>query len=115
MAHTIGTPIIAAAFVAVVVLLLMIDLGVLHRPAHAVKLREALLWSCVWVLLSVSFGLWVYRKFGPQPGLEFFAGYLIEYALSVAQHLVQVEGRDHRLAGVVENGNLLHASAPGRG
>jgi len=48
-----------------------------------VGVREALLWSIAWVSLSAMFGVGVYVKFGAQKGLEFFAGYLIEYALSV--------------------------------
>jgi len=67
----------------VVVFLLMLDLGVFHRHAHAVRPREALIWSCVWVALSVCFGIWIHYMFGAKPGLEFFAGYLIEKALSV--------------------------------
>ena len=83
MAHTIGTPIFWSAFLLIVLVLLLIDLGVFHRKAHAVSFREALLWSVVWVTLSLSFGVWIYFKFGRQNGLEFLAGYLIEYALSV--------------------------------
>jgi tellurite resistance protein TerC len=83
MAHSIGTPFFWASFIAVVLVLLSIDLGVFHRSAHAVKVREATIWSLVWVLVSCSFGIWVYRAFGRQYGLEFFTGYLIEYALSV--------------------------------
>jgi tellurite resistance protein TerC len=83
MPHSIGTPIFWTAFVAVVLFLLSLDLGIFHRHAHAVRVREALSWSLVWILLSLSFGAWVYRAFGKQYGLEFFAGYLIEYALSV--------------------------------
>jgi tellurite resistance protein TerC len=83
MSHTIGTPLFWTAFMVVVLFLLALDLGVIHRRAHAVGLREALSWSIVWIVLSLSFGTWVYRAFGRQYGLEFFAGYLIEYALSV--------------------------------
>ncbi len=83
MTHSIATPLITIIFLVVVVLLLMIDLGVFHRHAHAVRPKEALIWSCVWVLLSISFGIWVHFRYGSQPGLEFFAGYLIEKALSV--------------------------------
>jgi tellurite resistance protein TerC len=83
MANSIGSPIFLTVFVSVVLVLLFLDLGVFHRKAHAVGVREALLWSCAWVLLSVSFGAWVYWRFGSKAGLEFYAGYLIEYALSV--------------------------------
>ncbi len=83
MTPSIANPWFFAAFLAVVLVLLVVDLGVFHRHAHAVSVKEALGWSIVWVVLSVLFGSWVYWKFGPRSGLEFFTGYLIEYALSV--------------------------------
>jgi tellurite resistance protein TerC len=83
MMHSIGTPAFWTAFVALILVLLSVDLGIFHRHAHAVTVREALYWSAIWVLLSLIFGAWVYGTFGKQHGLEFFAGYLIEYALSV--------------------------------
>jgi tellurite resistance protein TerC len=83
MEHSIGTPIFWASFIAVVLLLLSIDLGIFQKHAHAVTVREATCWSVVWIVLSLSFGAWVYHTFGKQYGLEFFAGYLIEYSLSV--------------------------------
>ena len=83
MTNSIGTPFFWAAFIAVILFLLSLDLGVFHRHAHAVKAREATIWSLVWIILSSSFGIWVYGAFGKQQGLEFFTGYLIEYALSV--------------------------------
>src|SRR6266540_5367746 len=83
MTESIGSPTFWTGFLLVVFLLLTIDLGVFHRKAHAVRVREALLWSAAWISLSVIFGVGVYLKFGHQRGLEFFAGYLIEYALSV--------------------------------
>jgi tellurite resistance protein TerC len=83
MTPSVANPWFFAVFLAVVFLLLIVDLGVFHRSAHAVRFREALAWSVVWVLLSVSFGSWIYMTFGARTGLEFFTGYLIEYALSV--------------------------------
>jgi tellurite resistance protein TerC len=83
MLHSVGNPVFTGMFVLVVLLLLLIDMGVFHRRAHAVRFKEALAWSGIWVVLSVCFGVWVYRHFGRQPGLEFFAGYLIEYSLSI--------------------------------
>jgi tellurite resistance protein TerC len=83
MTHSIGTPEFWTAFILFVLILLAIDLGIFHRRAHAVGVREAMCWSAVWIILSVCFGLWIYKVFGRQYGLEFFAGYLIEYALSV--------------------------------
>lgn len=83
MGHSIGTPVFWISFILVVLVLLAIDLGIFHRRAHAVGVREAMFWSFVYILLSLSFGIWIYQIFGKQYGLEFFAGYLIEYALSV--------------------------------
>jgi tellurite resistance protein TerC len=83
MAHSIGTPFFWTAFILVVLVLLSVDLGIFHRRAHAVSVREATCWSVVWILLSLSFGVWIFKTFGRQYGLEFFTGYLIEYALSV--------------------------------
>lgn len=81
--HSIGTPVFWSAFIAVVLLLLAIDLGVFQRKAHDVSVKEAACWSVVWIVLSFSFGIWIYHAYGRTRGLEFFAGYLIEYALSV--------------------------------
>jgi tellurite resistance protein TerC len=83
MAHSIGTPVFWTSFIAVILILLSIDLGIFNRRAHEVTVKEATIWSLVWIVLSCSFGVWVYRAFGKQYGLEFFTGYLIEYALSV--------------------------------
>ncbi|HMS03982.1 MAG TPA: TerC family protein [Gemmatimonadaceae bacterium] len=71
------------AFNALILTLLALDLGVFHRRGHAVRMREALTWSAVWVSLAVLFGLGIGWKLGPQPALEFFTGYLVEEALSV--------------------------------
>jgi tellurite resistance protein TerC len=72
-----------AGFNAVVLTLLAVDLGVVHRRAHRVRVREAAVWSAVWVALSLSFGAGVYFVLGRHKGVEFLTGYLIEYALSV--------------------------------
>jgi tellurite resistance protein TerC len=66
-----------------VLAMLAIDLGVFHRKAHSVSIREATAWSVVWITLSLIFNYGVYHFMGPQKGLEFLTGYLIEKALSV--------------------------------
>jgi tellurite resistance protein TerC len=83
MSSSIGNPWFFGIFLAVVFVLMALDLGIFHRKAHAVQFKEALGWSLAWVTLSTLFGFWVYREFGRQAGLEFFTGYLVEYALSV--------------------------------
>lgn len=92
------------AFTAFVVLLLLLDLGVFHRRAHAVSIREATLWTGFWVVLSLLFNLAFYfyalerfsgdarllaaTGFVPHlaaksAALEFLAGYVVEKSLSV--------------------------------
>jgi tellurite resistance protein TerC len=62
---------------------LSIDLVGFNRKAHVVSIREALSWSIVWVLLSLSFNLLVWHTRGPEAALDFFTAYVIEYSLSV--------------------------------
>src|SRR5919109_2032690 len=71
------------AFNLFVLVMLAVDLGVVHRRSHEVKLTEALVWSGVWTALALLFNLGVYYWCGPQPALEFLTGYLIEKSLSV--------------------------------
>ena len=71
------------AFNTMILGLLAVDLGVLNRKAHAVSMRQAIGWSIVWVSLAIAFGLGVGAVMGRQSMLEFFAGYLVEEALSV--------------------------------
>src|SRR6202158_1698194 len=78
-----GTWTLWIAFNAGIALLLLFDLGVFHRRAHAISIREAGLESALWVALSVGFGLCILASHGRGPGLEFFAGYVIEKSLSV--------------------------------
>jgi tellurite resistance protein TerC len=66
-----------------VLAMLALDLGVFHRQAHAVTMREALVWSAVWVALALLFNVGVYFWRGPEPALDFLTGYLIEKSLSV--------------------------------
>jgi tellurite resistance protein TerC len=71
------------AFNAFVLCMLALDLGVFHRNAHVVSLREAGAWSAVWVALALAFNAGIYVVWGAQPALEFLTGYLIEKSLSV--------------------------------
>ncbi|WP_322821071.1 TerC family protein [Chloroflexus sp.] len=70
-------------FHAIVFLVLALDLGVFHRHSHKVSIREAGLWTLVWITLSLIFNgiIWLWR--GPEDGLNFLTGYLVEYSLSV--------------------------------
>ena len=71
------------AFNVFVLGMLALDLGVIHRKAHAVTIREAGGWCLVWVTLALLFGAGIYAWEGSEKALEFLTGYLIEYSLSV--------------------------------
>ena len=70
-------------FIVFVIALLALDLGVFHRKSHEVKIREALIWSAVWISLAFIFNYGVYLYMGEEKALEFLTGYLIEKSLSV--------------------------------
>ncbi|HEY3588436.1 MAG TPA: TerC family protein [Myxococcaceae bacterium] len=70
--------------------MLALDLGVFHRKAHVISLREAAIWSGVWIALAAVFALGVFHLYGAERGLEFATGYLIEKALSVDNIFVMV-------------------------
>jgi tellurite resistance protein TerC len=70
-------------FTIVIVTVLALDLGVLNRNPHKIKLREALIWSGVWISIALIFNVFVYFEFGRTKALEFLTGYLIEYSLSI--------------------------------
>ncbi len=71
------------AFLAFVLCMLALDLGVFHRKAHVVGFREAVGWSVTWVALALCFNAFVAWRFGSERALEFLTGYLIEKSLSI--------------------------------
>ena len=81
--ESVGTPGLWIGFTIFVLAMLALDLGVFHRRAHAISIKEALLWSIVWMTLAFTFNAGVYSWFGATRGLEFLTGYLIEKALAV--------------------------------
>ena len=86
-------------FIAAVLVMLAIDLGVFHRRTHVVKVTEAAIWTTVWVALALVFNVAVYYLYenhifgigatvgdeltGKQAALQFFTGYVIEKSLSL--------------------------------
>lgn len=76
-----------------VLIMLALDLGVFHRKSHAVSIKEATIWSVVWISLAMLFNLGIYLFWdtlvpgstysNDQAALAFFTGYLIEKSLSV--------------------------------
>jgi len=80
---SVGSPLVWGLFALVITIFLALDLGVFHRQAKRVTMKEAALWTCVWTLLALLFNGFVFHRFGTQKGLEFLQGYLLELALSV--------------------------------
>lgn len=66
-----------------VLAMLALDLGVFHRKAHVVSVREALTWTGIWVALALVFNVVLYFVMGAEPALAFLTGYLIEKSLSM--------------------------------
>jgi tellurite resistance protein TerC len=63
--------------------LLTFDLKVLNRNPHEISIKESIIWSGVWIALSLLFNIGVYSWFGRESALQFFTGYLIEKSLSI--------------------------------
>ena len=66
-----------------VVLMLILDLKVFHRRSHVISIKESLLWTAFWIILSLLFNLIVYFWQGQETALEYLTGYLIEKSLSI--------------------------------
>lgn len=71
------------AFGVLVLVMLVLDLGVFNRDEHAVGVREAALWTGVWITLALVFDFGIVILEGTRPALEFLTGFLIEKSLSV--------------------------------
>lgn len=66
-----------------IVIMLILDLGVFHRKAQVVTVKNALMWTGIWMGLAFLFNVFVYYQFGEEKAYEFFTGYVIEKSLSV--------------------------------
>lgn len=66
-----------------VLLMLLLDLGVFNRKAHEIKVKEAVLWTIFWIVLSLMFNLGIYFYAGYHKALLFFTAYLVEKSLSM--------------------------------
>src|SRR6185312_12856257 len=70
-------------FSLLILFMLSLDLGLFNRKAHAIRYREAAIWSAVWITLAMIFGAIVFWFQGTDLGLKFLTGYVIELSLSV--------------------------------
>jgi tellurite resistance protein TerC len=66
-----------------VLIMLALDLGVFHRKAHVVTIKESITWTVIWVALAMVFNFGILHYMGQDKALEFFTGYLIEKSLSM--------------------------------
>ena len=81
--NSVGTPALWIGFLAFVLAMLALDLGVFHRRDRILGVREALAWSAAWVGLSLLFGWGVFHFLGHGAGQEFLTAYVVEKSLSV--------------------------------
>src|SRR5690625_3306347 len=83
----ISDPVLYGVFAIVVIALLAVDLLVVHRDPHEVSIKEAAIWTVIWIGVAVAFGLVIASVHEGEPGAnvtaEYFTGYVIEKALSV--------------------------------
>lgn len=70
-------------FFTLIIGILVLDLGVFHRKDHEIKIKEAFIWTVVWISLALVFNLFLYLWQGQEMALQFLTGYLIEKSLSV--------------------------------
>jgi tellurite resistance protein TerC len=70
-------------FITIVIALLVFDLGILHKEDKEISARESFLLYGGYVGIAVAFGAWVWWSRGPQAGLEFYTGYVIEQSLAM--------------------------------
>lgn len=84
------TSILWTSFNVFVVAMLALDLGVFHRKTHEITVKEALIWTGVWITLAMFFNLFVYYYFDKTTAVEFFTGYVIEKSLSIDNIFVMI-------------------------
>jgi tellurite resistance protein TerC len=70
-------------FFAIVLTLLVLDLGVLHKEQREIGIRESLILSAGYIAAALLFGGWVWWYMGAQQGLDYYTGFLIEKSLSM--------------------------------
>jgi tellurite resistance protein TerC len=68
------SPFIWAGFIVFILAMLALDLGVFNRKAHAITMKEAGIWTAVWISLALIFNVVVYFWRGQEPALEFLTG-----------------------------------------
>jgi tellurite resistance protein TerC len=70
-------------FLIIIAILLSLDLGIFNKKQHKISIKESLIWTAIWISLSLLFNLFIWLEFGHEAGIKFLAGYLLEKSLSV--------------------------------
>ncbi len=70
-------------FGVVIVTTLSIDLGIFSKNPHQVSVKEALIWTGVWICIAIAFNAGIYFYMSKEPAMQFLTGYLLEKSLSV--------------------------------
>jgi tellurite resistance protein TerC len=79
-----GTPVwMWLAFFSIVLALLVLDLGVLHRKHKEIGVRESLVMSSFYITLGVAFGGFVWWQLGPEASMNYLTGFAVEKALAM--------------------------------
>jgi tellurite resistance protein TerC len=78
-----GGSLIWIVFFLIVLALLALDLGVFHRKSHEISIREAMIWSVIWIAVALAFNIFVFLWFGQETALQFSTAYIVERSLSV--------------------------------
>jgi tellurite resistance protein TerC len=84
------TPLFLVTFLILIGILLALDLGVFHRKDEKISLKNAILWTIIWISIGLFFGLLVWQQLGSAKATEYYLGYLIEKALSVDNIFVMI-------------------------
>ena len=70
-------------FIAIVIALLVFDLGVLNKKDHEIEVKESLLLSAGYIGVALVFGAWVWWYLGAQSGMEYLTGFMVEKTLAM--------------------------------
>jgi tellurite resistance protein TerC len=84
------TPLFLVIFIVFIGLMLALDLGLFHRNDEKISLKNATIWSLIWISVGLLFGILVWQQLGAPKAVEYYLGYLIEKALSVDNIFVMI-------------------------
>ncbi len=70
-------------FLGIVVTLLVVDLGVLHKDNHVISVKESLWMSAGYIVIALSFGAWVWWEMGQESGINYMTGFFVEKTLAL--------------------------------